>query len=222
MKRLFGQKKDAAPAPTLNDANASLGNRGDAIDTKIKKLDEELLKLRGQIQKTRGPTAERYKQRAMQLLQQKRMYEGQREQVYQQQFNIDQLQFTQEMMRDTHIQVQAMRDASKQLKSDFKKFRVEDVENMQDELRELYEDTQEIQEIMGRAYDVPDDIDEDELNAELGALAFDMEKEADASYLDEALSTPAARLPEFARPLGAEPAQEQTTDPHSLEAQLGL
>jgi charged multivesicular body protein 5 len=56
MKRLFGQKKDAAPAPTLDDANSRLGNRGDSIDTRCKKIVEELLKLKQQIAKTRGPS----------------------------------------------------------------------------------------------------------------------------------------------------------------------
>ena len=220
MKRLFGQKKDEAPKPTLDDASQRLGSRGDAIDMKCKKLDEELLKLKAQIQSSRGPTQARLKQRALQILQQKRMYEKQKDTVYQQQFNIDQLQFTQEMMKDTHLQVSAMRDAGKQLKKDFKNFKIDDVEKMQDELRDLYEDTQEIQEIMGRAYDVPEDIDEDELSMELDALAFDMEKEKDASYLDDALTTPAAKLPELSRPAGN--TAEQVHDPHSLEAQLGL
>ena len=45
----------------------------------------------------------------MQLMQQKRQNERQRDQVYQQQFNIDQLAFTKEMIQDTKVQVEAMR-----------------------------------------------------------------------------------------------------------------
>lgn len=222
MKRLFGQKKAEEPKPTLDDANSRLTNRGDAIDAKCSKMDEELVKLKTLIQNTRGAAQQRHKQRAMQLLQQKRMYQGQRDVVYQQQMNIDQLQFTSEMMADTHIQVSALKDASKDLKKQFKNFRIEDVENMQDELRDLYEETQEIQEVMGRAYDLPEEVDEDEMMAELDGLAFDMEKEKDASYLDEALSAPPTRLPPMSAPAGGEPAVAETTDPMSLEAQLGL
>lgn len=223
MKRLFGQKKPEAPAPTLNDASANLTQRGDVIDAKIKKLDDELMKLRDQISKTRGPGQQRFKQRALQILQQKRTYEKQREMTYQQQFSVDQLAFTQDMMKDTAIQVQAMKEAGKSLKATFKNFSVSEVENMQDDLRDLYEDVQEIQEVMGRAYDVPEELDEDDLNAELDCLAFDMEKEKDASYLDEALATPGTALPATVRPV-AEPANTEklVTDPHSLEAQLGL
>eukprot|EP00742_Colponemidia_sp_Colp-10_P014141 GILJ01016024.1.p1 GENE.GILJ01016024.1~~GILJ01016024.1.p1 ORF type:complete len:115 (-),score=23.18 GILJ01016024.1:94-387(-) len=72
---------------------------------------------------------------------------------------------------------------------------------MHDQLRDLYEDAAEIQEIMGRDYELNDPVDEDDLRDELDALAFDMEKEKDASYLDAALATPApttgVRLPDL-------------------------
>mmetsp|Transcript_30350 Transcript_30350/g.35034 ORF Transcript_30350/g.35034 Transcript_30350/m.35034 type:complete len:225 (-) Transcript_30350:84-758(-) len=224
MKRLFGQKKEEAPKPTLDDVNSRLQNRGDAVDAKCQKIDDELLKLKTLIQNSRGAAQQRHKQRAMQLLQQKRMYQGHRDAIYQQQSNIDQLQFTSEMIKDTHIQVSALKDASKDLKKQFKNFKVEDIENMQDELRDLYEETQEIQEIMGRAYDVPEEVDEDEMMAELDGLAFDMEKEKDASYLDEALSAAPTRLPPMSTgtTVPTAPLEATTTDPQSLEAQLGL
>ena len=222
MNRLFGRKKPEAPAKTLDDASASLEKRGGTIDAKIKKLDDELVKLREMISKTRGPQQQRYKQRALQLLQQKRSYEGHRDQVYNQQFSVDQLNFTSEMMKDTKVQVEAMRGATKQLKADFKGFKVEDVENMQDELVDLYEDVQEIQEVMGRAYGVQEEVDEDDLTAELDALAFDMEKEKDTSYLDDALTTPGTKLPELARPAAGQEVAQPATDPYALEAQLGL
>ena len=224
MKRLFGQKKNEAPAPTLADAGAKLDARGGVIDEKCKKLDGELLALRDQIQKTRGPQQERLKQRALQILKQKKMYDGQRDALYQQQYSMEQLQFTTEMMADTKVQVEAMKASSKQLGEHFKKFSVDEVERMQDDLADLYEQHQEVQEVMGRAYGVPDDVDEDMLADELDALAFDMEKERDAAYLDQALATPAGRLPEGPTPAERVPEAptQQVTDPMALEAQLGL
>jgi charged multivesicular body protein 5 len=222
MNRLFGKKKAEAPAPTLGDASKRLDDRGGTIDGRIKKLDEELLKLKDQIQRTRGPAQDRFKQRALQLLQQKKQYEAHRDQVYKQQFAIDQLQFTKETMKDTALQVNAMKEATKELKAEFKNFDLGKVEDMQDELEDLYAETQEIQEVLGRAYGVPDEVDEDELNAELNALAFDMEKQSDASYLDQALSTPSASLPRVAAPAQPVASLGETTNPHSLEAQLGI
>jgi charged multivesicular body protein 5 len=225
MKRLFGQKgAPPPPKPTMGDATQSLDKRGDQIDGKVKKLDEELMSLRAQMQKTRGPQHERLKQRAMQVLKQRKMYDGQRAQLYQQQYSMEQLMFTKEMMEDTKMQVEVMRDTSKEMSKTFKKFSVDEVERMQDDLADLYEQHEEIQEVMGRAYGVPDDVDEDDLAEELDALAFDMEKQKDASYLDEALATPATRLPDMAAPAVPEAAvpQHNTVDPYAMEEQLGL
>lgn len=219
MKRLFGSKKEE-PKPTLGDANARLENRGEAIDAKCRKLDEELVRLKQQITNSRGPAQARLKQRAIQLLQQKRMYQGQRDVVYQQQNNIDQLQFTTEMMQDTKLQVAALKDAAKTFKKEFKNFRIEDVENMQDDLRELYEEAQEVQEVMGRAYDVPEDVDESELMDELDALCYDSDKQVNASYLDEAMSMPSTTVP--TGPLPIANTSQTVTDPAALESQLGL
>jgi len=42
MKRLFGSKKEAPPAPSINDATSAIGGRVDALDEKIAKLDKEM------------------------------------------------------------------------------------------------------------------------------------------------------------------------------------
>lgn len=210
MNRLFGRSKNeaAAPKPTLEDATSRLETRGAALEQRIGKFDAELLKLKQVIQNSRGPNKERAMQRAMQLLQQKRMVEGQRNQMAQHQWNIEQMQYTREMMQDTKMQVEVMKDSHKMLTKEFKNFKVGDVEKMHDQLRDLYEDAAEIQEIMGRDYELNDPVDEDDLRDELDALAFDMEKEKDASYLDAALATPApttgVRLPDLNVPNVAE------------------
>ncbi|CAD2214629.1 charged multivesicular body protein 5 [Angomonas deanei] len=220
MNRLFG-KGNKEPKPTLDDAGNRIQGRSDVVDARVAKIDDELAKLKVQIQRSRGMAQQRYKQRAVQLLQQKRMYQNQQDVMMQQQFNMDQLQFTTEMVKDTHVQVAAMKDANKQLKKDFKKLNIDKIDAMQDELADLYMDTQEVQEIMGRAYDIPDDIDEDEMLGELDALDFDMEKTGEADYLNDALAMPNQKMPELQ-------GQTQTTtgesesNPYSLEQQLGL
>ncbi len=55
----------------------------------------------------------------------------------------------------------------------------------------MLEDANEVQEVLGRAYGVPD-IDESELEAELEALGDDFALDEDTSYLDEAISAPNA------------------------------
>ena len=237
MRRLFGRSDKPtaaaaaeAPPPTLEDASTRLEKRGDVIDGRIKKIDDDLLGLRKQILASRGPTQERLKQRAMQLLKQKKMYESQSDGVLQQRFQVDQMQFTRETMMETKHQLDAMREAATVMQKEFKKFSVDEVEKMHEELRDIYEQHEEIQEIMGHSYDVPDDVDEDDLNEQLNSLAFDMEKQKDASYLDQALAMPAAgpmpvrtiipNTPLPTVPLATTRVAE--TQPHQLEAQLGL
>lgn len=62
---------------------------------------------------------------------------------------------------------------------------------MQDDLADMLEEANEVQEVMGRAYGVPE-IDEDELEAELDALGDDFALDEDTSYLDEANAAPNA------------------------------
>uniref|UniRef100_A0A7S0XDS1 Charged multivesicular body protein 5 n=1 Tax=Mantoniella antarctica TaxID=81844 RepID=A0A7S0XDS1_9CHLO len=195
MKRLFGVKKEKPPAPSLDDATGSLEKRGDGVDEKIKKLDAELAKHRDIIKKARpGPAQDAAKRRALQVLKQKRLYEGQRETLYNQQFNLEQVSFAAQSAKDTVVQVQAMQAASKELKTQFKSktFNIDAIDALNDEMADLMDYSADIQETLGRSYNVPDDIDEDELLGELDALEADMALEEVGeevpSYLqDEAL-----------------------------------
>jgi charged multivesicular body protein 5 len=83
MKRIFGGKKEPAPPPpSLTDATETVNKRASVLDEKIRALDKQLVDFKNQIKATRpGPAQERVKQRAMQVLKQKRMYEQQRDQV---------------------------------------------------------------------------------------------------------------------------------------------
>merc|ERR1711863_164583 len=66
-----------------------------------------------------------------------------------------------------------------------KKINIGKIERMQDDLHDLMEDSNEIQDIMGRSYGMPE-VDDDELEAELYALGDELELENDSSYLDQA------------------------------------
>eukprot|EP01061_Rhynchopus_euleeides_P030575 TRINITY_DN50778_c0_g1_i1.p2 TRINITY_DN50778_c0_g1~~TRINITY_DN50778_c0_g1_i1.p2 ORF type:complete len:217 (+),score=102.35 TRINITY_DN50778_c0_g1_i1:217-867(+) len=216
MQRLFGKSnpKSNVPAPTIEDTQDRMDKRVTNVDSKIKKYDDDLAKLSDQIKRARpGPAQQRLKQRAMQVLKQKRMYEGQRDQIENQRFNMDEMAFAMETVRDTHEQVQCLKATATQLKTEHKKLDVGDVEKLQDELQDLYDDNQEIQEILGRNYAVQDDIDDAELEAELAGLEDDLLCSNDASYLDDALAVPTSDLPAK---------KEEETDPSRLEQQLGL
>ncbi|KAK6933584.1 Snf7 family [Dillenia turbinata] len=215
MKRIFGAKKDKEPPPSVQDASDRINKRGETVDEKIKKLDAELSKYKEQIKRTRpGPAQEAVKARAMRVLKQKRMYEGQRDMLYNQTFNLDQVAFASEGIKDAQQTMSALKSANKELKGMMKNVKIQDIDNMQDEMMDLMDVSNEIQESLGRSYSVPDDIDEEELMGELDALEADMglETESDGvpSYLqpdkepdlDAELNLPAAPSGHAAVPAG--------------------
>ncbi|KAE8721563.1 putative transcription factor PosF21-like [Hibiscus syriacus] len=186
MKRVFGVKKDKEPPPSIQDSSDRINKRGDTVDEKLKKLDAELSRYKEQIKRTRpGPAQEALKARAMRVLKQKRMYEGQRDMLYNQTFNLDQVAFASEGLKDAQQTMSALKSANKELKGMMKTVKIQDIDNLQDEMMDMMDISNEIQESLGRSYNVPDDIDEDELMGELDALEADMGTEADGvpSYL---------------------------------------
>lgn len=62
------------------------------------------------------------------------MYEAQRDNLANQQFNIDQTNFAISSIKDTQTTVSAMKAAAKTLKVEQKKINLNDIENMQDEM----------------------------------------------------------------------------------------
>ncbi|XP_011032901.1 PREDICTED: charged multivesicular body protein 5-like [Populus euphratica] len=188
MKRVFGLKKDKEPPPSIQDSSDRINKRGETVDEKIKKLDAELARYKEQIKNTRpGPAQEAVKSRAMRVLKQKRMYEGQRDMLYNQTFNLDQVAFASEGIKDAQQTVSALKSANKELKGLMKTVKIQDIDNLQDEMMDLMDVSSEIQETLGRSYSVPDDIDEEDLMGELDALEADMAMETESdgvpSYL---------------------------------------
>lgn len=186
MQRIFGIKKQKDPPPSIQDASDRINKRGENVDEKIKKLDAELARYREQIKKTRpGPAQEAVKARAMRVLKQKRMYEGQRDMLYNQTFNLDQVAFAAEGIKDAQQTMSALKAANQDLKGMMKSVEVKEIDNLQDEMLDLVDVSNEIQETLGRSYNVPEDIDEEDLMGELDALELDMESESQGvpSYL---------------------------------------
>jgi charged multivesicular body protein 5 len=105
----------------------------------------------------------------------------------QQSFNLEQASMASENLKNTAIAVDAMRDANKTLKSQYKKMNLDKIEAVQDEMEDLLEQANEVQETLGRSYALGDEVDEDDLEAELDALGdeLDFEEEGEPSYLQE-------------------------------------
>ncbi|KAI4459611.1 charged multivesicular body protein [Holotrichia oblita] len=104
---------------------------------------------------------------------------------------MEQANFAHQTLKDTHSTVVAMKDGMKQMKKEFKKVNIEEIDDVQDELADMLDEANEIQEALGRNYNTPE-IDEDELAAELDALGEEIALDDDTSYLDDVLKAPAA------------------------------
>ena len=153
------------------------------LEQKIRKLDTDLLKLKEQMARLpAGPARESIKGQAMRLLQQKKTYEAQLGMRQATAFNVEQTAFAVENSKSTIETVSAMKAGAKELKQAYAQMRIEDVEDVQDELQELMIESTEVQELLGRSFEMPGQVDEADLEAELEALGDEVE--LDASYLD--------------------------------------
>ncbi|EXJ64269.1 hypothetical protein A1O7_00605 [Cladophialophora yegresii CBS 114405] len=179
MNRLFGSK-NTAPKPNLNSAiqNARpppVDTRIDSVDVKLAKINAELSTYQQKLSKMReGPGKQAIKQKALKVLQQRKMYENQRAQLQQQSWNMEQAGMMQDNLKNVMTTVDAMKTTNKALKQQYGKINIDKIEQMQDEMADLMEIGNEINESISRAYDVPEDVDEAELDAELEALGEDM------------------------------------------------
>jgi len=213
MNRFFGKKKEEAPvaeAPSLTDVGTRVDGRVKAVEDKISALNTELKGYQAQLKRVKGSGASGIKQRALQALKRKKMYEQQRDQLLGQQFNIDQTSFHIESAKDTVEQVSAMKGAAVTLKATAQEMPdIDDIEDTMDDLAEQFEEMNEIQDSLGRSYGVGDDVDEADLESELAALEdeFDMdavgEEDAMPAYLQPAAPAPAMPVAPSSDPVPA-------------------
>ncbi|XWS65380.1 hypothetical protein CRYUN_Cryun05aG0107800 [Craigia yunnanensis] len=225
MKRVFGIKKDKEPPPSIEDASDRINKRGDSVDEKLKKLDSELSRYKEQIKKTRpGPAQEAIKARAMRVLKQKRMYEGQRDMLYNQTFNLDQVAFASEGLKDAqqtrpegHNSGQFRRSFfgsligigfTRNFKSCFLPVQMSTLKSANKELKGMMKTEDSRRRCR---YNVPDDIDEDELIGDMGSEADGvpsyLQPEKEEPDLDAELNLPSAPTGNTTAPAGRSNAQ---------------
>lgn len=184
MKRFFGVGKAQEAGPTLEDSSNRLDKRIQQYDQRINQLEMELRGYREKIQNSRGSSQALLKQRALKLLKQKRMYENQRDQLMNQQFNIESASFATETMQDTLLAIDAMKGAKVAMQKGLKNMTVDDIEDLYDDMTDLYEQHQEVSDIMSRQFNTPEDIDDMDLEAELEALGSEaILEQSTPSYL---------------------------------------
>ncbi|KAK4131258.1 hypothetical protein BT67DRAFT_159678 [Trichocladium antarcticum] len=199
MNRLFGSSAPKAPKPTLNSAITNLDTRIASIDVKLASINAELTGYQTKLTKMRdGPGKTALKQKALKVLQRRRQYEAQRDQIQGQVWNMEQAQTMQANLQNTMVTVDALRSTNKALRKEYGKVDVDKIERLQDDMADLLDVGNEIQESLSRSYDVPEDVDEAELDAELEALGHEVELEREMGGAEGALpSFLQDEVPEF-------------------------
>jgi charged multivesicular body protein 5 len=199
MNRIFGKKKETAPAPSLGDASRGLDGRIGSMDSKIAALEQELRGYKDKMKTCRSPAArQQLQKRAMEVLKRKRMYEQQRDQAAGQQFNVDQAAFSIESAKATVQTVAALKASNVELKKTIRQdLNIDSVDDLADDMAELMEDFNEINEALGRNFATPDDINEADLDAELEMLGEELENDEEVLMSSSAPSylTPADAFP---------------------------
>ncbi|KAK4101207.1 hypothetical protein N658DRAFT_496508 [Parathielavia hyrcaniae] len=178
MNRLFGSTGPKAPKPTLNSAISNIDTRISSIDVKLASINAELQGYQAKLSKMReGPGKTALKQKAAKVLRQRKQYEAQRDQLQSQVWNMEQAQTMQDNLKNTMVTIDALKSTNKALRKEYGKVDLDKVERMQDEMADLLDMGNEIQESLARSYDIPEDVDEAELDAELEALGEEVELE---------------------------------------------
>ncbi len=143
-----------------------------------------------------GPGKTAIKQKALKVLQQRKMYESQRDQLQAQSWNMEQAGMMQDNLKNTMTTIDAMKTTTKELRKQYGKVDIDKIEKLQDEMADLMDMGNDIQDAISRSYDVPEDVDESELDAELEALGDEVEFEGIA----DSTSVPNFLLDESAPP----------------------
>ncbi|KAK9448790.1 Snf7 family [Limtongia smithiae] len=198
MDRLFGAKK-AVPKPTLNDAMANLDVNIASLDVQLSKLNSELSGYQQRLARmSDGPAKQAVKQKALKLLQRRKIIESRKDSLQAQSWNMEQAQMTTNNLRNVMTTVDAMKEANKELKKQYGKINLDKIESIQDEMEDLLDMSADLQDTMARSYDVPDDISDTELDAELEALGDDMSYETgEADGIPSYLADDTGSLPQF-------------------------
>jgi len=211
MKRIFGISKPPAPPgpppPSLIEASETIDKRVGAIDEKIKQCDAELIKYKSQMT---GPSANSAKQRALTVLKRKKMYEAQRNSLLNTQFNVDQANFATENLKLTAITVDALKNGASQMKQEFAKINIDQIEDVMDDMEELLYDQQDINEMLGRSYAVPEGFDEAELENEFAMLEEEVALEKLSNHVPSYIPD---SLPQSATTMATDPAVVPSAPP---------
>lgn len=164
ISKMFGKKGNNAPSPQeaiqrLRETEEMLQKKSDFLE---KKIEQEIA-----IAKKNGT---KNKRAALQALKRKKRYEKQLQQI---DGTLSTIEFQREALENASTNTEVLRvmgDAAKALKSAHKNMNVDDVHNLMDDVAEQQEIANEISDAISNPVGFGQDVDEDDLMAELEEL----------------------------------------------------
>ncbi|KAK4531208.1 hypothetical protein CCYA_CCYA07G2065 [Cyanidiococcus yangmingshanensis] len=167
---MFWRKK--APAVTQEEYQSRLGSRTELARGKLESLEKELIRYKQQMRVSpKGSAAYRTAEaQALRCLKHRKLLESQLGVYANQTFTMDQVQYAKENLRMARESEQQMRTSKKQLSKELKRTNVDRLEDVAYELADALQETDEVQEVLGRSYHVDAEFDDVELLAELDSL----------------------------------------------------
>ncbi|KAL3320736.1 Charged multivesicular body protein 5 [Cichlidogyrus casuarinus] len=188
MNRIFGSGAAKKPTANLTDVVNNLDSRGGAYDKKVEMMNAQIAKITADMKKFKPgtPAHNSLKAKAMNLLRQRKVYEGHADNIRNQAFNISQAEMSIQNLKDTKDTVAAMKVGVKQFKKEYKKINIDKIADMQDELEDMLDQAGEIQTELGRNIGA-DSYNDADLEAELDAL---VDEQGLDSYFDTSIDVP--------------------------------
>ena len=150
-----------------------MDNRIVDMQNKIKGLDEEIKGLYLKAKNSRGSEQKFVKQRLLQMLKKKKMYEQQVGHYYSSQNAIQNIQFTNENIQNTTEMVDAIKESNQAQKNAMKNVDMDEMADIMADQREMQMEVQMMHEEMNANMD--NDYDEDDLDMELAEIENDMQ-----------------------------------------------
>ncbi|KAK5962724.1 Vps60p PWA37_005167 [Arxiozyma heterogenica] len=183
MNRIFGYGKNRKTSEqilkesnhAMTQAQQSLQTRISKLDTDISQLNMQLTNIQKRLSTIKSPQGQKpLRSQALKLLNKRKKLEQMRDSLDNQEWSMIQAQMMTDTLQNTMISVNALKQHNSILKQQYGKIDIDNLEDMKDEMVDLIEKGEELQNALNLNMNgnlMEDDIDEDELDAELDALA---------------------------------------------------
>lgn len=218
-KRIFGGGSGPKPPSGGSSANQTINaiqnltEREEQLDKRKSLLEK---RINEELAKAKEFTKQKKKPQALMCLKKKKMYEQQMEQVETLILRVNEQKMMLENQRTTADIISSMHAAAQASKQTMKEMKIENVDQIMDEIYEQNDQMRQVQEAISQPTGLGVDFDEDELLGELE----DLEAEELDKQLLEPAPVPATKVPTGATALPSVPqkqAEKSQKTPEELE-----